>query len=148
MTLVRVNPRNKVNRPASVFDNLFNEIMQPGLNELTRNNNFARPAVNVVETPEVFRIELSAPGLDKNDVSIMVENDTLTIESNKEFKEQEGEKVIKREFGFYKFKRTFRLPETIDLSNIKADFNNGILNLNLAKKDEAKVQPPRKIEIE
>jgi HSP20 family protein len=148
MTLVRVNPRNKVQRSNSIFDNFFNELKYTGDYKQPTNhflNN--RPSVNILETGDGFRIELSAPGLDKNDFAIGIEKDILTIEANKEVKEQEGEKFIKRGFDFSNFKRTFRLPETIDVNNVKASFENGILSLFLAKKEEAKEQPPRMIEI-
>lgn len=148
MTLVRVNPRNKVNRSSSVFDNFFNELAQTGINEQSKNHLISnRPAVNILETGDGFRIELSAPGLDKNNFSIGIEKDILTIEANKEVKELEGEKFIKRGFDFSNFKRTFRLPDTIDVNNINANFKDGILSLLLAKKEEAKEQPPRTIEI-
>lgn len=148
MTLVRVNPKNKVQRSNSIFDNFFNEPRYTGdykqpTNHLLNN----RPAVNILETRDGFRIELSAPGLDKNDFAIGIEKDILTIEANKEVKELEGEKFIKRGFDFSNFKRTFRLPETIDINNIKANFKDGILSLFLAKKEEAKEQAPRTIEI-
>ena len=148
MTLVRVNPRNKVQRSNSIFDNFFNELKYTGDYKQSTNhllNN--QPAVNILETGDGFRIELCAPGLDKNDFAIGIEKDILTIEANKEVKEQEGETFIKRGFDFSNFKRTFRLPETIDVNNVKASFENGILNLFLAKKEEAKEQPPRTIEI-
>lgn len=106
-----------------------------------------RPAVNILETEDDFRIELAVPGLSKDDISINVDKDVLTIKAEKELKENLGEKYTRREFGFSNFKRAFRLPETIDTEGISADFNHGILLVTLAKKEEAKPQPVRKIEI-
>ncbi len=148
MTLVSVNPRRKTNRSISVFDNILNELMNTNFNESTSNTFVSsRPAVNVIESADNFRIELSAPGLSKKDFGISIDKDILTIESKKEKAVQENEKMIKKEFDFSNFKRTFRLPDTIDTSNINANFKNGILSLTLAKKEEAKEQPPRSIEI-
>lgn len=148
MTLVNVNPRRKVRRSHPAFDSFFNEILNTNFKEVSKNhlgNN--QPAVNVIETGEGFRIELSAPGLSKKDFKIDIEKDLLTIEANKEKKEVDGEKIVKQEFNFNKFKRTFRLPDTIDTKNISAKFKNGILSLDLAKKEEAKEQPPRTIAV-
>jgi len=148
MTFVKVNPRKKVRRSNSIFDNLFNELMNTSLNELSNNHLVSnRPAVNVLETDDDFQIELSAPGLSKKDFSIDIDKEVLTIEANKELEEKEGIKVIKREFNFNKFKRTFRLPDTIDASNISATFEAGILKLTLSKKEEAKKQAPRSVEV-
>ncbi len=153
MNLVTVRPKHqKVTRKPAfstpVFDNLFNELIngsfsQPNSNNFTKN----RPTVNVIEGDDHFRIELAVPGLTKKDININVEKDILTIGANKESKEKEGEKYTRKEFSYDNFKRSFQLPETIDLGNIKAAFKNGILEITLAKKEEAKVLPPRVIEI-
>jgi len=148
MPFVNVNSVRKAKRSHNAFDNIFNEIMNTSFNELSKNHLVSnRPAVNVIESADNFRIELSAPGLSKEDFKIDIEKDILTIEANKKVETLEGQKIIKQEFNFNKFKRTFRLPETIDAKNIDASFVNGILNLTLAKKEEAKEQPPRSIEI-
>ncbi len=148
MTFVNVKPGKKVRRSHNAFDNIFNEIMNTSFNELSKNHLVSnKPAVNVIEATDHFKIELSAPGLSKEDFKIDIEKDILTIEANKTIEAVEGQKVIKREFNFNKFKRTFRLPETIDTKSIEANFVNGILNLTLAKKEEAKEQAPRSIEI-
>lgn len=106
-----------------------------------------RPAVNVLEKDDAFVIELAAPGLNKADFNIKVENDVLTIAAKKEVTPKEGEKYTRKEFNYTQFTRTFQLPETVDTTQITAAFENGILTLNLAKKEEAKVQPARAIAI-
>lgn len=144
MTLVRVNPRRKARRNHSIFDSLFNELSHTNFNTTRKN----RPAVNVLEMADNFRIDLLAPGLQKEDFDINIDKDILTIEANKETELKEGEKLIQSEFNFGKFKRTFRLPETIDTGNISANFENGILSITLLKKEEAKELPPRTIAIQ
>jgi HSP20 family protein len=106
-----------------------------------------RPAVNIIETEDDFRIELAAPGFGKDDFHLNVENQVLTIAGKKEIAQKEGEKYTRREFNFNEFERRFTLSETIDLERINAAFNQGILVVTLAKKEESKPQPPRKIEI-
>lgn len=149
MTLVSVKPSNVRNRffdPA--FDRVFDEFFRTDLPILSNGNSLKnRPNVNVVETADNFRIEVAAPGLDKEDFSIDLDKDVLTISAKKEVKREEGEKVRKLEFSYNEFKRTFRLPETVDANAIEANYLNGILNVTLPKKDEAKEKPARKIEI-
>ncbi|MCR9286424.1 MAG: Hsp20/alpha crystallin family protein [Bacteroidetes bacterium] len=112
------------------------------------------PAVNIKESDEGFNLELAAPGLGKEDFKLELENDILTISAEKkveketaEENENKTEKYTRREFSFQSFKRTFTLPETVDISNINANYENGVLLVNLPKKEEAKPQPARLIEI-
>ena len=148
MTLVNVKPGRKVNQTKSIFDNFFDDFFQNEFSQApVRRTGTKRPAVNIVETGEGFRIDLAVPGLNKKDFVIDLDKDVLTIESNYEAKTVEGEKFLRREFNYGQFKRTFRIPETIDTTSIKAMFNNGILSVTLAKKEEAKEQAPRSIKI-
>ncbi len=147
MTLVTANPRRKVRRSNSIFDAFFNDFFLPVNTETTHHKGTFRPAVNVVENKDAFKLDLAIPGFSKEDVTIKTEKDILTIEANKEIKLAEGEKYLRKGIAQGKFNRTFRLPETIDLGNITANFKNGILSINLAKKEEAKELPARTIEI-
>ena len=94
----------------------------------------SNPSVNVVESDENFKIEVAAPGLEKKDFSLSLENDQLVIESTKkEEKEVKEEKFTRREFNYASFKRNFQLPETVDANKIAAKYENGILNITLPK---------------
>ena len=153
MNLVTVHPRHRrvTRRPAfttPVFDNLLNEFVNGSFSKPERNNFIKnRPAVNVIESNDNFKIEVAAPGLTKKDININVEKDMLSISAEREIKQKEGETYSRKEFSYDNFKRTFQIPETVDASNIKASFKNGILEITLAKKEEAKELPPRAIEI-
>jgi len=107
------------------------------------------PAANVEENDNEFNIELAVPGMKKEDFSLKLENDVLTISSeNKHEEETKESNYTRKEFSHYSFKRSFRLPEgKVDESKIKASYNDGILKLNLPKRDEHKPQPARTIEI-
>ena len=106
------------------------------------------PAVNITEGKEDFRIEVAAPGLDKEDFRITLENNILTISSEKQEKKEEAdEKVMRREFSYSSFNRSFTLPSTINSEKIKAAHKDGILNVTIPKKDEAKEKPAREIKI-
>ena len=90
-----------------------------------------------METEKNFRIELAAPGLNKEDFNIKVEKDTLSISAKKETSTVEGEKVKVREFAYTSFQRNFNLPKTVDAEAIEARYENGVLSVTLPKKEEA-----------
>jgi len=106
------------------------------------------PAVNVVESKEGFRIEVAAPGLQKSDFKLNLEKNQLTISAQKEQKEEETtEKYSRREFKYSSFSRSFNLPNSVDGEKIAASYADGILNIELPKREEAKEKPLREIEI-
>lgn len=106
------------------------------------------PAVNVVESKEGFRIEVAAPGLQKSDFKLNLEKNQLTISAQKEQKSEENEeKYTRREFKYTSFQRTFTLPNSVDGEKIEATYSDGILNIALPKREEAKEKPARQIEI-
>jgi len=147
MTVV-MKPTNRNKRYPSAFDRMFDEFFSADFPVLTNGNGLKnRPKVNVVETGDAFRIELAAPGLEKGDFDVNVDKDLLTISTKKEMEREEGEKVRKLEFSYHEFKRSFRLPEMIDANAIEATYENGVLNVTLPKREEAKEKPVRKIEI-
>jgi HSP20 family protein len=109
---------------------------------------YSTPSVNLAETKDDFRIEVAAPGLDKNDFKINLENNVLTISSEKETKKEESENTYtRREFNYSSFKRSFTLPESVNSEQISAEHKNGILYVQIPKREEAKVKPPRQIAI-
>ncbi len=106
------------------------------------------PAVNIKETDKSYVIELAAPGLKKDDFEIDLDNNVLTISyQKKDEKKEEDANYTRREFYFTEFKRSFTLPETADLEKIDAKYKDGILEITIEKKDEAKVKPRKKIQI-
>mgnify|MGYP003573238337 CR=1 FL=1 len=104
------------------------------------------PAVNIAEGENEFTIEVAAPGFNKKDFKIDLDNDKLTIASAKEAKEN-SERYTRREFNFNEFSRTFTLPETVDGEKITAKHRDGILYVSIPKKEEAWVKPAREIAI-
>ncbi|HPM92242.1 MAG TPA: Hsp20/alpha crystallin family protein [Bacteroidales bacterium] len=108
----------------------------------------ATPAVNIIESKDDYRIEVAAPGLDKADFRINIENNILTISAEKEEKQEEkDEKVMRREFNYSSFSRSFTLPDSMDTEKISARHKDGVLNVILPKKEEAKEKPARTIKI-
>ena len=106
------------------------------------------PAVNIVEGENEYTIEVAAPGLEKKDFRIDLNNDCLTIASGREDKNEENhERYTRREFQYNTFSRSFTLPETVDSEKIAAKHRDGILYVDIPKKEEAKVKPAREIAI-
>lgn len=104
--------------------------------------------VNIIEDKNNFRLEVAAPGLDKEDFKIDLHNDVLTISAEKKVEnENKDEKFLRREFSYCNFKRSFSLPEYVDVEKIEAHHKNGILNVIIPKKEEAKEREPRSIKI-
>lgn len=110
--------------------------------------NTTMPAVNIKEGKEDFTIEVAAPGFEKKDFKIDLNNNILEISSEKEEKSEENsDKSLRSEFRYASFKRFFTLPDTIESDKIKATYKDGILNVVIPKKEEAKVKPVRQISI-
>jgi len=107
------------------------------------------PAVNIKEHDDAYSIELAAPGLNKEDFKLEVENDFLTISFKKdEEKKEEKGKFTRREFHYTSFKRSFNLPEgTVNTDEIGAKYENGILLLTIPKLEEAVAKAKRTIEV-
>ena len=106
------------------------------------------PAVNVVESPKDFRIDLSAPGFAKKDVKVAVDKNVLTISAERESKSEETDsenRVIRQEFSQSSFSRSFTLPDSVDAGAINAKLTDGVLNLVLPKLKNATEDKVRKI---
>lgn len=150
MNLVRFqHPRYNVNRVLA--DELFNNFFNNDYHENYVKNYGAQPSTNVFETEKEFKIEMSLPGFVKEDVQLINKDNLLTIKVEKEVsKEAENKETFKyahREFGAYNFEKQYRLPKTVDGESISAKFENGILNIVLPKKEEAKEKAPVEIKI-
>lgn len=99
------------------------------------------PAVNVVEKNNEYEIELAAPGLDKKDFNITLENGVLTIACEKEEEKEEKDKSYTRqEYSYTNFERSFTLPENVKTDKLDARYENGVLRLVLPKTVETKVK--------
>lgn len=137
MTLVKVN--NPINRS---FDGLMNELFNElpiSFGKSLREDVLHFPPVNIVEKNDFYHIELAAPGMEKADFNVKLDEKVLTISTEKkEEKSTENEKMIRKEFSYKSFKRSFTLDDKIDAANITAKYENGILKLDLPKKEDVK----------
>lgn len=130
------------------FDEFLNSNLLP--NFVEEGEWKSTPAVNIYENSEKFEIEVAAPGLDKDDFKIDLKNDHLLVYSEKKEKKEEKEKgkVVRSEFRYTSFQRSFALPKEVDVAAIKATHKNGVLTVELPKKTEYKENWSRQIEIQ
>jgi HSP20 family protein len=138
-------PILRFNKPASADDFFRTNILSDFFDSEAH---FSSPAVNVMENSDNFKIEVAAPGLDKEDFKINLNNNVLSISSEKENQKEDKEgSFVRKEFNYCSFTRGFSLPDSIDSEKISATHKNGILTIQIPKREEAKVKPAREIAI-
>ncbi|HQQ93767.1 MAG TPA: Hsp20/alpha crystallin family protein [Bacteroidia bacterium] len=107
------------------------------------------PAVNITERKDDFKIDIAAPGMEKKDFRVEVENGVLEVSAeHKEESREENEKISRREFQYGAFKRSFNLPEYVNQDQIEATYKDGILTLLIMKQEEAKEKAKKLISIQ
>ncbi len=147
----------------SNFSDLFDDILKKGETELNKgiktlnqtvtdmfgegektasktanNEDFTDPLINIIETNDSFKALVAAPGFQKSDFKLQIENDALTIKGVKEAtKLAPGESYLMHEHTFGQFQRSFSVPETVDQQKIGAAYKDGILTVTLGKKEGA-----------
>ncbi len=145
MTLVKVN-----NPVARSFDGLMNQFLNDlpsATGKTTREEFLGFPPVNIDEKPNSYLLQLAVPGYEKTDFTVKLEADLLTISAGKTAEtKDETVKSIRKEFSNKSFKRSFTLDEKIDGANIVAKYENGILNVEIPKKEQEKT-PAKEIAI-
>jgi HSP20 family protein len=130
------------------FDNLFEGFFRPmRVTTPFSSGEHLTPAIDVTENDQVYSIKAELPGIKKEDIQITVQDGVLTIsaESRADTVNKEGERVIRRERRYGKYSRSMTLNKQIDEGNVKATYNDGILELILPKKEEIK---PQKINVQ
>jgi HSP20 family protein len=142
MKLVKWN-----NEPA--FPEFFNRIFNDDFdNYFGKRSCGYIPAANVIEQENAFEVEFAVPGMKKEDFKISVDNNVLTVSSEKEqVKEEKERNYTRKEFAYGSFTRSFALPKTVDVDKISAAYDNGMLSVTLPKKEEAKTKLSRVIDI-
>jgi HSP20 family protein len=137
MTLVKFN-KNAKNALLPGFNDVFESIF----NDTFFNDRIINrvPAVNLSESLEGYHIELAAPGLNKQDFKINVEENVLNIFVEQVTGNNIGDrKYNKREYSYNSFVRSFTMPEQADHDRIEAAYENGVLRVDIAKREEAKM---------
>ena len=119
---------------------------------MTRTNSTA-PAINVIEDDKDYKVEVAAPGMNKEDFKVNVTDDNylvLTMEKKNESKDEDKKrKYLRREFSYHKFEQSLALPEDVNKDEIKAAVNDGILTIDIPKMKVAEKQAAvKQIEIQ
>ena len=129
----------------AMFDDFFD-------NEWMKKTNATAPAINVIESDTEYKVEVAAPGMNKEDFNIHVDesgNLVIAMEKKSEKKEEDKKsRYLRREFSYTKFQQTLILPEDVVKDTINASMNDGVLNIELPRKTpEAKSNITKVIEI-
>tara|TARA_B100000989_G_scaffold111011_1_gene81433 strand:- start:329 stop:754 length:426 start_codon:yes stop_codon:yes gene_type:complete len=127
----------------SIFDDFFGSNIFDS-RTLKRNH---LPSVNILDNEKFFELNLAAPGKNRKDFIIELEDQILTISSESFSNNDDSDNFTRQEYRYDNFKRSFRLPDSINTSLIKAKYENGILSISLPKHKEAIPEPKKQIEI-
>lgn len=148
MSLIKRNPAWFSPLFPSLFDDFFGREWVDLRNSFSGGS--ALPAVNVKQEPDQFVLEVAAPGLNREDFRIELDQQVLTISSKKETRNEtrdENGNYTRREFGYTAFSRSFTLPETVKTEGISARYDQGVLYVHIPKHEAAQTNPSRLIEI-
>jgi HSP20 family protein len=138
------------------FPSFFDDVLTREFFHKSKKAGFhTTPSVNIKETESAFELEVAAPGLEKKNFKLELNEDKLTISSVHETATEEKndtteakEAFSRREFNYHSFSRSFILPEKlIDKEAIAASYENGILNVSIPKKEKSTVNQNREIRV-
>ena len=139
MRIVKYNNNN-------MFPSLMNEFFNDDLGINFFNRRHSVPSVNSTENNDSFEIDLAVPGMKKDDFTIEL-NDKILLISSDNINDDQNEKTRLNEFNYSSFQRSFRVPESVELDKIKANYKNGILKIKLPKRKDSITKPNRVIDI-
>ena len=146
MGLIRWNPWNELVSLRERMNRVFDDSL---FRSDRREDSFAMgtwsPAVDMFEKDDTVVIKAELPGLDKKDVSLDLQNGVLTLKGERKYEnEVKEENYYRREMSCGKFIRSFTLPADVDADKIKAEFQNGLLTVEVPKPEEHK---PKQIKV-
>ncbi len=147
MNLIKFNRPAPVKTFSGILDEFFNQSFPDPINT---DFNWNTPSTNIKETEDGYTIEMAVPGIDKSKVDIRVEKDQLIVEakqSSENVESDDDNNYKMRQFNFSAFRKSFYLNEKIDSDKINAQYKDGVLYIDLEKKEEAKPKEPRTVEI-
>lgn len=129
---------------------IFNDFFA---NDWMTRTNATAPAINVIEDEKDYKVEVAAPGMNKEDFKVNVTDDNylvLTVEKENESKDEDKKrKYLRREFSYHKFEQRLALPEDVNKDEIKASVNDGVLTIDIPKVKVTEKQPAvKQIEIQ
>jgi HSP20 family protein len=144
MNIVKYDPFGDLRTLQDEMNRLFSGTFSRGSQDEVLRGAWS-PSVDIFENKNEIVLEAELPGMSAEDVSVSIENNVLTLHGERRFeKKDEGDNFHRVERSYGSFTRSFTLPPTVSSENANAEFNNGVLRLTLAKREDAK---PRRIEI-
>lgn len=116
---------------------LFEDMFNTGVSRINEETTYFSAPVNIKETEKGFELQLVAPGIRKEDFKINIEKNIMSIsyDHKEENKEEKDGKVLRSEYFFRSFRRSFTLNDSIDAAKISAAYSDGILNVTMPKKE-------------
>lgn len=133
MALIKYS-RPNVDLHSKNFSDILDEFFNESLNY--RKDSFM-PSVDISETETEFEVSVALPGMSKDDINVDLDNGRLSISGERKFEqEEEGKDFHRVESKFGSFNRSFQLPDSIDEESIEAKYENGVLNITIAKREE------------
>jgi HSP20 family protein len=147
MTLVKHHKRPV--RP-SFFDSIFDDLIlgESFQKTMVSPRTAKMPVANVQDNPNAWVIELIAPGWNKEDLNLAVNEGVLSISTEMKESAEESEKnYTRKEFHLSTFERKFQLPENVNEEEISAEYNSGVLFITIPKMDSKQTKPERQIKI-
>ncbi|MFP4458157.1 MAG: Hsp20/alpha crystallin family protein [Candidatus Zixiibacteriota bacterium] len=137
MTLVRWRPARDLHDMRSEIDKVFHDFMKGTDTEETKNS--WNPQVDIHENEDAIVFDIDIPGVKKEDIDVNVQDNILTISGHKEVERDEEKQNFHRIERFSgEYQRSFQLPKLVDTEKIKAKYNDGVLNINVPKREESK----------
>ena len=142
--LTRRTPNRTLRDLQREVDSIFDQFS--GRSEDEETSAVWAPRTDLSETDEAFRIRLDVPGMTKDDITINLQNNTLTVSGERTSERtDEGEEYVRVERAFGNFHRTFTLPNTVDPETVEAAYGDGVLTIHVPKAEES---TRRQIEIQ
>jgi HSP20 family protein len=143
MTLVRFNPNRALDRMSRDFESMF-ESFFGSPQRMAYSGDFV-PRIDVIEDKDKVTLQAELPGMKRDDIKVKFEDSVLTISGKSESRrEDKDSRYVYSERRYGEFSRSFTLPDYVDPEHIKADYKDGVLLVEMQKKEQAK---PREIEI-
>ncbi|PKP24176.1 MAG: molecular chaperone Hsp20 [Bacteroidetes bacterium HGW-Bacteroidetes-2] len=138
--------RNQDSWLPSIFEDLFNDSRLADVNQFST----TLPAVNIKETKDDFRVDVAVPGKKKEDFTIELDQNVLTISSEDKSENEETSedgRFTRKEFNYSSFQRAFSLPDTVEQEKIEAGYTDGVLHIRVPKREESKKKSKRMIAV-
>jgi len=143
--LTRWGPFREFSPMEDRLNRLFRESFNPVRPEEALTTTSLAPPVDIYEDEHKITLKIEVPGIDEKDIDIRIEGNTLTVHGKRTLEKDEKEENFRRvERQYGSFTRSFTLPGSVDPEQVSADYDKGVLKINLAKKAEAK---PKQIKV-